>query len=201
MITALNHSFITGKLSTSQHQALITLIEKKGKDNRFMKNWWPISLINVDTKIASKALAARMENVLTSIFHCNQKAYVKDRYIGESIRLITDLLAYMEENSIGGILFSADFEKAFDSIEQSFIFATLKSFGFGAQFIQWIGTIFNSTESCVMSFNWLFLLERGTRQGDPLSAFLFILCLETLFIQIRDNESIKGIKLVSTLIR
>ena len=116
-----------------------------------MKNWRPISLINVDTKIASKALAARMENVLTSIVHCNQTAYVKNRYIGESIRLITDLLAYTEENSIGGILLSADFEKAFDSIEHSFIFATLKSFGFGAQFIQWIRTIFNSTESFVIN--------------------------------------------------
>ena len=85
-----------------------------------MKNWRPISLINIDTKIASKALAARMENVLTSIVHCNQTAYVKDRYIGESIHFITDLLAYTEENSIGGILFSADFEKAFDSVKHSF---------------------------------------------------------------------------------
>ena len=138
LITALNHSFTAGMLSTSQRQALITLIEKKDKDKRFMKNWLPISLINVDTKIASKALAARMENVLTSIVHCNQTAYVKDRYIGESFHLITDLLACTEENSIRGILFSADFEKAFDSIEHSFTFATLKSFGFGAQFIQWI---------------------------------------------------------------
>ena len=139
-------------LSTSQHQALITLIEKKGKDKRFMKNCRPISLINIDTKITSKALAARMGNVLTSIVHCNQTAYVKDRYIGESsIRLITDLLAYREENSIRGILFSADFEKAFDSTEHSFIFATLKSFGFGAQFIQWIQNIFNTTESCVIN--------------------------------------------------
>ena len=151
LITALNHSFTTGMLSTSQRQAVITLIEKKGKDKRFMKNWRPLSLINVDTKIASKAIAARMENVLTSIVHCNQTAYVKDRYIGESNRLITDLLACTEENSIGGILFSADFEKAFDSVEHSFIFATLNSFGFGAQFIQWIRTIFNSTESCVIN--------------------------------------------------
>ena len=151
LIAALNHSFTTGMLSTSQRQALMTLIEKKGKNKRFIKNWRPVSLINVDTKIASKALAARMENVLTSIVHCNQTGYVKDKYIGEPIRLITDLLAYTEENSIRGILFSADFEKAFDSIEHSFIFATLKSFGFGAQFIQWIRPIFNSTESCVIN--------------------------------------------------
>ena len=77
-----------------------------------------------------------MENVLTSIVHCNQTAYVTDRSIGESIRLIMDILAYREENSIRGILFSSDFEKAFDSIEHSFIFTILKSFGFGAQFIQ-----------------------------------------------------------------
>ena len=63
LVTGLNHSFTTGMLSTSQRQALITLIEKKGKDKRFMKNWRPISLINIDTKIAPKALAARMENV------------------------------------------------------------------------------------------------------------------------------------------
>ena len=61
LITALNHSFTAGMLSTSQRQAVITLTEKKGKDKRFMKHWWLISLINVDTKIASKALAARME--------------------------------------------------------------------------------------------------------------------------------------------
>ena len=51
--TALSHSFTAGLLSKSQHQALITLVEKKGKDKRFIKNWRPISIINVDTKIAS----------------------------------------------------------------------------------------------------------------------------------------------------
>ena len=139
-----------------------------------------------------------MENVLTSIVHCNQRAYVKDRYIGESIRLITDLLAYTEENSIGGILFSADFEKTFDSIEHSFIFATLKYFGFGGHFIQWIRTIFDSTESCVINNSHSTGFSHW--KGEPVKVtfcqlFPFIPCLETLFIQIRDNESIKRINI------
>ena len=65
LITALNTSFEVGPLSTSQRQAIITLIEKKDKNKGFIKNWRPISLINVDAKIASKAIATRMKNVLS----------------------------------------------------------------------------------------------------------------------------------------
>ena len=97
---------------------------------------------------------------------------------------------------MGGSLFSAEFEKAFDSVKHTFLFATLQSFGFRPQFIHWARTIFQSAESCVIANDHstrYFPLERGTRQDDPLSAYLFILCLKTLFIQIRENDNIKGI--------
>ena len=61
---SLNYAFEYGELSNSQKQAVITLVEKRGKDKRQIKNWRPISLINVDAKIASKTLAKRLENVL-----------------------------------------------------------------------------------------------------------------------------------------
>ena len=142
-----------------------------------IKNWRPISLINVDAKIASKVLALRTQEVLasSSIIIYDQTAYVRGRYIGESIRLVSDILDFTEENSIGGILFSADFEKAFDSIEHPFLLAVLKSFGFSPQFIHWVRTIFKNAESCVMNnghSTGYFPPERGTRQGDPLSACL-----------------------------
>ena len=57
LVNSLNYSFKVGELSTSQKQAVITLIEEKGRDKRLVKNWIPILLMNVDTKIASKALA------------------------------------------------------------------------------------------------------------------------------------------------
>ena len=60
LLDALNPAFDQGQLSNSQCQAMITLIEKKGKDKRYLKNWRPISLINVDAKIASEALAFRI---------------------------------------------------------------------------------------------------------------------------------------------
>ena len=77
-------------------------------------------------------------------------AYVKDRYIGESVRLINDMLEYADKNNIEAILFLADFEKAFNSIDHTFILAVLKSYGFGPDFIQWIKSFQNNAESCVM---------------------------------------------------
>ena len=61
------------------------------------------------------------------------------------------MLEYTEENDTDGILFSADFEKTFDSVEHSFILATLESFGFGPQFFHWVGVTLNKAESCVMN--------------------------------------------------
>ena len=134
--------------------------------------------------------------MLASIIKSDQTAYVEGRYLGESIRLISDILEYTEDHDIDGVLFSADFEKAFDSIEHPFIQATLESFGFGPQFLQWIRVILNNLESCIMNnghSTGYFPIERGCRQGDPLSAYLFIICVEVLFVQVRDNNEIIGI--------
>ena len=68
----------------------------------------------------------RMQNILTSIISHDQIASVKETYIGETVRLISDILEHTEDNNMGGILFSADFEKAFDSVEHIFVFATVQ---------------------------------------------------------------------------
>ena len=143
--------FTHGQLSNFQRQAMVTLMEKKGKDKRFLKNCRPISLINVDVKVASKSLALRVRKVLNSLIHSDQTAYLKDRYIGESVRLIGDILEYTDDNDIEAILFLADFEKAFDSIDHCFMFSVLKSFSFGPDFIQWVRTLFKNSQSCVMN--------------------------------------------------
>ena len=165
-----------GELTSSQRQAVISLIEKKDKDKRYIKNWRPISLLNVDLKIASKALAARIKKVIGGVILYDQTAYVKGIYIGESIRLIQDIIEYADEMDEEGILFSSDIGKAFDSVDHTFIFITLKKFGFGPDFIQWVKTLLNRPESCVMNngkSTGYFGLERGTRQGDPLSPYIY----------------------------
>ena len=81
-------------MSSSQKQAVITLIEKKGKDRTLLENWRPISLLNVDTKIMLKVIASRLKNVLPNIIHHNQTGFIKDRYIGETVRSIFVIMEF-----------------------------------------------------------------------------------------------------------
>ena len=80
LCASVRQSFIAGELSTSQKQAIIKLIEKKDRDKRFIKNWRPISLLNVDMKLISKVLASRLKSVISSIVNENQVAYVNNRF-------------------------------------------------------------------------------------------------------------------------
>ena len=86
----------------------------------------------------------------TNLTHSYQIAHIKGRYISESESLISDTLEYTDNNGIKAILFSEDFEKAFDSVDHTFLFSVLESCWFGLDFIQWVNTFFNS-ESCVMN--------------------------------------------------
>ena len=88
LVESLNSAFDHGELSNSQKQAIITLIEKKGKDRRQISNWRPISLINLDTKIGSKAIARRLQEVIPDIVNHNQNAYVKGKSIFDAVRAI-----------------------------------------------------------------------------------------------------------------
>ena len=107
-------------MSNSQKQPVITLIEKKGKDRSLLENWRPISLVNVDTTIMTKAIAWRIKTVLPDIIHQNQTGYVKDRFIGETIRSIYDIMDFTATENIPGLMIFIDFQKAFDSVEWGF---------------------------------------------------------------------------------
>ena len=153
-------------MSCSQKRAVITLNEKKEKDRTFIENWRPISLVNVDTKIMSKVIASRMKNVLPNVIHYNQTGYVKDRYIGETIRSIFDIMEFTDMENIPGLMIFIDFQKAFNSVEWDFILGCLEAFNFGPDFVQWIKTFYKNAQSCVINNGTTsdyFFLERGVR--------------------------------------
>ena len=116
VIRSLNYGYDTGELSNTQKQGIITCIPKEGKPRQYLKNWRPISLLNVVYKIASGCIAKRLKSCIHKLISSDQTGFVPGRYIGENTRLVYDLMQYTEENNIPGILLMIDFEKAFDSV-------------------------------------------------------------------------------------
>ena len=91
-ISSIRTAGIKKEFSISQRQAIIKLIEKKGKDKRFIKNWRLISLLNLDYEIASEALPKGLKKILPVLISYEETAYVKDRFICKTSRLISDII-------------------------------------------------------------------------------------------------------------
>ncbi len=98
--------------------------------------------MNADYKIIAKLLASRLKLGLPSIINNNQSGYLKDRYIGQNIRILENITFFCNQKKLPGILLSIDFEKAFDSLNWNFLFNTLEHLNFGDIFIGYVKTMY-----------------------------------------------------------
>ena len=198
LCASITKAFHRGELSHSQKQAVIKLREKKDIDKKIIKNWRPILLLNINTEPISKVLAERLKNVLPSLISSDQTASLKERFISEGGRLISDVLEICDKLQIKGFLMTVDIEKAFDSINHCFLIKVLEKYGFEKDFIKWIKILLQNHESCIINRGTTtnyFKLEKGTRQGDPISAYLFILVLEIVFLFTKESKKINGLNI------
>ena len=136
LVEVLNYGFQNGQLSVSQRRGLLSLIFKKG-EKKDLKNWRPISLLCVDYKIGMKAVAARLQKVLSSVLHEDQTCGVPERSIVSNL----DLIEYCSAKNLPLATISLDQEKAFDRVNWNFLERVLQKMNFGPEFRQWIRVI------------------------------------------------------------
>ena len=188
-----NHAF-TNSFPISLNTSVTTLIYKDRGDIEDIANYRPISLINTDVKIISKALTTRLKYVLPTIIHKTQTA-VDGRQIDHTVHLLRDLIDLANKENLDAAFIFLDQEKAFDRVDHSFLYKTMDAFGIGSNFIQWVRQIYSTAVTRVKLNGFLtepIPLMRGVRQGDPLSFFLYVLNGELFGLQIRQNQNIVG---------
>ena len=145
-----------------------------------------------------KTLASRLKKVLPYLILRQQTAYVKNRFTGESGRLIAQITEITDILNKEGFLVIIDIEKAFDSLNHTFVFSVLKKFGFGCNFVSRIEFLISKQESFVINggnTTEYFHFEKGAGQGDLISAYIFILALEGLSFLVKDNKDIRSLNI------
>ena len=188
----------------SHREGVITLIPKQGKPKDSLKGWRPISLLNVDFKIISAAITNRLKTVMHDLISPAQTAYIPGRYIGENTRLMYDVIEYVNNTSSSGVIMAVDFEAAFDTVSWEFLTKALSFYNFGPYCMGMIKTFYLNSNN----FSRILLdgylgpkvnMERGIRQGDPASGYLFNLVMEPLTNQILQAKHIQGIPIHSNI--
>ena len=129
-----NSCYNSQLLPASQREAVIRCIPKKGERTK-ISNWRPISLLNADYKILTRALSERISKVLPFIINEDQTCIVKGRTIHHNTALIRDIIDFSNDQNINAYILSIDQMKAFDKVDWNFMFKTLKRFNFGENFI------------------------------------------------------------------
>ena len=136
--------------------------------------------------------------MLSDIIHPNQTGFLHGRYIGDNIRQVLETIEYYEISGTPGLVFIADFEKAFDKVRLEFIYKCLEYFNFGESLIKWVKVMYSNPRCKIVNngyFSESFKLSRGVKQGCPLSAYVFIIAIEMLAVKIRSNNNIKGLEI------
>lgn len=191
------------KFPSNLNDTTIVLIPKKeGVD--FMKDLRPIALCNVLYKVIAKVLSNRLRVLLPGIISDNQSAFILGWSITDNVLVAFKMLHYMKQKKSGGegiVALKLDVSKAYNRVNWRFLENQMYQMGFSKKWIDWI-MLCVSTVSYSINFNGSqvgpITLVRGLRQDDPLSPYLFLLCVEGLIRAINNSASegkIKGCKI------
>ena len=162
-------------------------IYKKGeRDN--IANYRPITILNTDYKIMTKALASKLAEAAPSLIHRDQAGFIKGRSIYNQVKLAKLTIDYGRIMECNGAIVALDQEKAYDKILHPYLWQVLEKFDILQHFITTVRHLYHNASTSVLINGILsdpFSVDRGVRQGDALSCLLFDLGIEPLAATIR----------------
>ena len=195
-----NHIFfVKEELTDSMKTAIISMIPKKDPNDPDIAKGRSTSLLCLDYKIITKALTNRLLPTLEVIISIEQSAAVPNRTIYNNLFTIRDVIEYSNKTKkIPTYILNSDQEKAFDKVDRDYMFKCLEKMNYPKQHIQFLKIIYQETYSLIQNnryFSECIKLERGVRQGCPLSFPLYCTQNGIFTNSVNKDPNIKGFKL------
>ncbi|PNY14872.1 ribonuclease H, partial [Trifolium pratense] len=186
-------AFETGKYDPKICETLIVLLPK-GENQSTFKDFRPISLCNVTYKLISKIIVSRLRPFLDDIISPFQNSFIPGRSTKDNAIVLQEVLHVMRKSKKknGDMVFKLDLEKAYDRVNWTFLRDTLTKFNFPPKIISLIMFGISASSNSILwngSKTEAFTPMRGLRQGDPLSPYLFVLCMERLGMMVSNRVS------------
>jgi ribonuclease HI/exonuclease III len=175
---------------------IMSLLYKK-KDKRKIENYRPLTLLNTDYKLYTKTIATKLGQVAKDLIDEDQGGFIPGRGLYDHTRTSHEVIEYCELIDFEGCVLSLDQEKAYDKIDHRYLWIVLEKYGFPEKFINHVRQLYLSAKTTVMVNGVLpkpIRIDRGVRQGDPMSCILYNLAIEPLAENLRRSE-LKGLQI------
>ena len=193
---ALNLAWAHNELPACMRKSRVKMLYKDKGSKAEAGNYRPLTIGTTGYRLFSRVMATRLNKVIGGIVDVGQTGYVPGRVIQMNCLAIQYAQYWCQRENTPGVLFSIDFEKAFDSVNHKFLQRVLHAWGLGANFVRWamLSTRGATVQADVNGeLSQPVDVKSGVRQGCCLSPLLFILLMEAVLHAVRQDQTIRAV--------